>query len=138
MAGQKPDARDAYIGQRMADQRRKASLMQRSVARNFGLSAAQLQKYEKGTNRISAVHLDIIARMTGKPLDFFLRGMPRLDPVAETGFGEEKQEGYQAPDNPWAGLAETVARYVAENFPEDARRDFAAAVAALNEKLKGE
>ena len=45
MAGQKTDQRDVYIGQRIAEQRRKASLTQRRVAQSFGMSAAQLQKY---------------------------------------------------------------------------------------------
>ena len=63
MAGQKTDQRDAYIGQRIAEERRRASLTQRRVAQSFGMSAAQLQKYEKGTNRISALHLEILARM---------------------------------------------------------------------------
>lgn len=136
MAGQKPDERDTYIGQRIAEQRRRASLTQRSVAKNFGISAAQLQKYEKGTNRISAVHLDIIARMTGMPVDYFFQGMTRFDSVAVDGLGESAQAGYDA-GNPWQGLAQTVAQYVAEHFTEEARRDFAAAVKILDQKLNG-
>ena len=136
MAGQKPDDRDKYIGQRIAEQRRRASLTQRSVAKNFGISAAQLQKYEKGTNRISAVHLDIIARMTGMPVDYFFQGMTRFDAAACEGFGEDAQASYAA-GGQWQGLAEVVAQYVAEHFNEEARRDFAAAVKVLDQKLNG-
>lgn len=134
MAGQKPDDRDVFLGQRIAQERRRAALTQRSVAKSFGISAAQLQKYEKGTNRISAVHLDIIARLTGKPIDFFVQGMTRSDSVAAGGFAEQGQAAY-AGENQWEGLAEVVARHVADHFDEAGRRDFAAAVAILNQKL---
>ncbi|WP_375465947.1 helix-turn-helix domain-containing protein [uncultured Methylobacterium sp.] len=135
MAGQKTDQRDAYVGQRIAEQRRRASLTQRRVAQSFGMSAAQLQKYEKGTNRISAVHLDIFSRMTGVPLDHFFQGMPRLDDVPADGFGEERQRPY-VEGGDWQGLAEVVAQHVSEHFSESARRDLAAVVQALDRKLK--
>jgi transcriptional regulator with XRE-family HTH domain len=137
MAGQKTDARDAYVGQRIAEQRKRASLTQKRVAQSFGMSAAQLQKYEKGTNRISAIHLDTFSRMTGVPVAYFFDGMERTDDVPEFGFADERQSAYQSDPaaNPWESLAETVAQHVAEHFsPEDKRR-IAAAVQALDRKL---
>ena len=94
MAGQKTDQRDVYVGQRIAEQRRKASLTQRRVAQSFGMSAAQLQKYEKGTNRISAVHLDIFSRMTNTPMDYFFKGMPRTDDAGPEGFRDTDQSPF--------------------------------------------
>lgn len=135
MAGQKTDQRDVYVGQRIAEQRRKAALTQRRVAQSFGMSAAQLQKYEKGTNRISAVHLDIFSRMTGVPLDHFFQGMPRHDDLPTDGFGEERQRLY-VDGGGWQGLATVVARHVSEHFSDAARRDIAAAVQALDRELK--
>jgi transcriptional regulator with XRE-family HTH domain len=136
MAGQKTDQRDVFIGQRIAETRRRASLTQRRVAQSFGMSAAQLQKYEKGTNRISAVHLDIFSRMTGVPLEYFFQGMERTDDVAASGFAEEHQDTYVA-GGPWQGLADVVARHVSEHFSETAKRDFAAAVHLLDRKFNG-
>ncbi|KAB1073404.1 helix-turn-helix domain-containing protein [Methylobacterium planeticum] len=136
MAGQKTDQRDAYIGQRIAEERRRASLTQRRVAQSFGMSAAQLQKYEKGTNRISAVHLEILARMTGVPIEHFFQGMKRLDDIPLDGFGENRQQPYSG-ESEWQGLVEVVARHVDEHFSEGARRDLAAAVHALDRKLNG-
>ena len=135
MAGQKTDQRDVYVGQRIAEQRRKASLTQRRVAQSFGMSAAQLQKYEKGTNRISAVHLDIFSRMTGVPMDYFFNGMPRTDDFTPPGMGEPPQETYGR--DSLQGLAEAVARHVSETFSEDARRDVAAAIKVFERKLGG-
>ncbi|MFC6047033.1 helix-turn-helix domain-containing protein, partial [Methylobacterium hispanicum] len=126
MAGQKTDQRDVYVGQRIAEQRRKASLTQRRVAESFGMSAAQLQKYEKGTNRISAIHLDIFSRMTGVPLEYFFQGAPRLDDLQQGGFGEGRQQPYQA-EGDLQNLAEAMARRVGEHLPEAVRKDLAAA-----------
>lgn len=134
MAGQKTDQRDVYVGQRIAEQRRKASLTQKRVAESFGMSAAQLQKYEKGTNRISAVHLDIFSRMTGVPLEYFFQGAPRLDDVTATGFSDAAQQSYRAEGN-LQNLAETVARHVSDNFPDTVRRDIAAAAQLLSKRL---
>jgi len=100
------------------------------------MSAAQLQKYEKGTNRISAVHLEILARMTGVPLDHFFQGMKRLDDIPLEGFGEDRQQPYSG-EGEWQGLVEGVARHVDEHFSDASRRDLAAAIHALDRKLNG-
>jgi transcriptional regulator with XRE-family HTH domain len=134
MAGQKTDERDVYLGQRIAEQRKKASLTQRRVAQSFGMSAAQLQKYEKGTNRISAVHLDVFSRLTNVPIEYFFRGIPRLDDAGPAGMAEPPQAPLA--DGHLQELAEILGRHVAENFSEDARRDLAAAVHALDRSLK--
>lgn len=136
MAGQKTDARDVHVGQRIAELRKRASLTQKRVAQSFGMSAAQLQKYEKGTNRISAIHLETFSRMTGVPVEYFFDGLERTDDVAATGFAEAKQDLYGVRD-PWQGLVDVVVRHVIEHFSEGHRRDLAAAIHALDQKLNG-
>lgn len=136
MAGQKTDARDAHVGKRIAEQRKKAALTQKRVAQSFGMSAAQLQKYEKGTNRISAIHLDILSRMTGVPIDYFFQGLARGDDAAPAGFSEPTQRPY-AGGSEWEGLVNLVAEHVAEHFSPATRREIAAAVHALDRKLNG-
>ena len=133
MAGQKTDQRDVYIGQRIAEQRRKASLTQRRVAQSFGMSAAQLQKYEKGTNRISAVHLDIFSRMIGVPMEYFFRGMPNGEDGPD-GFAEDAQAPFV--EGGLSGLADLVGRHINETFPDDQRRDIAAAIHVLDRRLR--
>jgi transcriptional regulator with XRE-family HTH domain len=136
MAGQKTDARDVHVGQRIAARRKNAALTQKRVAQSFGMSAAQLQKYEKGTNRISAIHLDTFSRMTGTPMEHFFEDMVRLDDVPAVGFAEQPQHPYSAA-TPWQGLVDLVAKHVAEHFPESSRRELAAAIQALDRKLNG-
>lgn len=134
MAGQKTDQRDVYIGQRIAEQRRKASLTQRRVAQSFGMSAAQLQKYEKGTNRISAVHLDIFSRMIGVPMEYFFRGMPQTDDTTPDGFAEDAQAPFA--ESELAGLADLVGRHINETYTDETRRNIAAAVHVLERRLR--
>lgn len=71
MAGQPATDVDVRIGERICAARIRARLTQRTVAAAIGVSAAQLQKYEKGTNRISAIALSIIAKLSGAPIASF-------------------------------------------------------------------
>jgi transcriptional regulator with XRE-family HTH domain len=48
---------DTFIGRRIRDLRLDAGLSQTSIAKALGISFQQIQKYENGTNRISASRL---------------------------------------------------------------------------------
>ena len=137
MAGQKTDERDVHLGRRIAEHRKVAKLTQRTVAKTFGMSAAQLQKYEKGTNRISAIHLGILSRLTGVPVASFLEGIPHLDDGLPDGFSEPRQEpiAMGAEAGPLAGLASAVSRHVQANFNERDRREIAAFADILSREL---
>lgn len=71
MAGLRPTEADVRMGARLTEARRAAGLTQRTVAAAIGVSAAQLQKYERGVNRLSATSLPVIAELTGKPVAWF-------------------------------------------------------------------
>lgn len=63
---------DAHVGKRLKARRLTAGLSQTALAAVAGISFQQLQKYEKGTNRISASHLFAFAQALGcTPNDFF-------------------------------------------------------------------
>lgn len=134
MAGQKTDDRDVLLGRRIAEQRKRSKLTQRAVADSFGMSAAQLQKYEKGVNRISAIHLAILSRLTNTPVSEFLDGIPHPDPVMERGFSDSNQQQYVT--DPWSDLARAFARQFVASFSETQRRELAAAVDVLSRELK--
>lgn len=134
MAGQKTDDRDRELGKRMLEHRRKAKLTQRDVAAKFAMSPAQLQKYEKGTNRISAIHLAILSRLTGVPLAQFFEGIPGIDDVRPEGFADVEQEPL-AQTGPLAGLAIAVTRHVHANFTDHDRREIAAFADILSREL---
>ncbi len=74
--------------------------------------------------------------MTGVPLEYFFQGAPRLDDFPQNGFGETRQQPYQA-EGELQNLAEVVAQRVSEHLPESVRRDLAAAAQAFSRKLGG-
>lgn len=135
MAGQKTDERDIHLGQRMASERKRSNLTQRRVAQSFGMSAAQLQKYEKGVNRVSAIHLEILARMTGVPVGAFFEGIPHFDDVPDRGFSEDGQQSYAA-ETPLTNLALVVAKHATDHFSETKLRELASAVDLLQRELR--
>lgn len=66
---------DAEIGRRIRALRLERGLSQDTLARHLGLSFQQLQKYEKGVNRVSAGRLQAIASFLGAPVTFFYDGL---------------------------------------------------------------
>lgn len=72
-AGRKaiPDPVDVYVGQRLRKQRTLLRLSQEQLARAVGVTFQQIQKYERGSNRISASRLYDIAKVMGVPINFF-------------------------------------------------------------------
>ena len=65
------DPRDAEIGQRVRTLRLQRGLSQTELGNLITVTFQQVQKYEKGTNRISAGRLQRIAEVLGVPVAFF-------------------------------------------------------------------
>lgn len=66
---------DAYVGQRMRRRREALGVSQGRLGRYLGLTFSQVQKYEKGTNRIGAGRLYQIASFLGVPPSHFFAGI---------------------------------------------------------------
>jgi transcriptional regulator with XRE-family HTH domain len=72
MSKKNPDARDIEVGQRVRTFRLERGLSQEKLGDALGLTFQQVQKYEKGTNRIAAGRLQHIAEILGVSVtDFF-------------------------------------------------------------------
>jgi transcriptional regulator with XRE-family HTH domain len=69
---------DKYIGARMREQRVALSMSQEQLGKKLGVSFQQIQKYEKGINRVSAARLFEIC----KALNVSLSSMFERDPKA--------------------------------------------------------
>src|ERR1700728_2893390 len=63
VAGKRIDQVDKQVGNRMRMQRMVLGITQQRLAAGLGITFQQVQKYEKGTNRISASRLEAIARI---------------------------------------------------------------------------
>ena len=66
---------DLEIAQRLRAFRHHAGLTQTQVAEALGLTFQQIQKYEKGTNRIGPGKLDTLAKLFGVPVTAFYPSM---------------------------------------------------------------
>ena len=62
---------DAYVGSRISLRRSAIGLSQTALARQLGISFQQVQKYETGTNRISASRLHRVAMILGMSVESF-------------------------------------------------------------------
>jgi transcriptional regulator with XRE-family HTH domain len=69
---------DRHVGSRVRMQRMMLGMSQEKLGEAIGLTFQQVQKYEKGTNRISASRLQHIAHTLNVPVAFFFDGAPGL------------------------------------------------------------
>lgn len=71
-----PNPVDVHVGSRVRMRRILIGMSQEKLGDALGLTFQQVQKYEKGTNRIGASRLQAIANILGVPVDYFFDGMP--------------------------------------------------------------
>jgi transcriptional regulator with XRE-family HTH domain len=66
-----PDSIDVHVGARIRDRRRELRLSQSDLAKALGLTFQQVQKYERGRNRVSASKLWYIAKALDVAVQWF-------------------------------------------------------------------
>jgi transcriptional regulator with XRE-family HTH domain len=71
MSAKSPSPIDVYVGSRIRLQRNTIGMSQEKLGDGLGITFQQIQKYEKGTNRVGASRLQAIARILGVPVTFF-------------------------------------------------------------------
>lgn len=71
-----PNPVDVHVGSRVRMRRILIGMSQEKLGDALRLTFQQVQKYEKGTNRIGASRLQAIATILGVPVDYFFDGMP--------------------------------------------------------------
>ena len=89
MAKKAPNPIDKHVGSRVRMRRMMLAMSQEKLGDDLGLTFQQVQKYEKGTNRIGASRLQQISHILQVPVSFFfdgapiIAGMPRAEGVSE-------------------------------------------------------
>jgi transcriptional regulator with XRE-family HTH domain len=78
VARKAPDAVDKQVGVRVRMRRLTLGMSQQELAAALGVSFQQVQKYEKGVNRIGAGRLQKIADVLQVPITFFYEALPTL------------------------------------------------------------
>ncbi len=86
---------DVFVGQRLRELRMLAGLSQSDVASALGLTFQQLQKYERGFNRVSASRLFKLAQFFRVPVSVFFEGLEERSVAQEgaAGTGQAEDEG---------------------------------------------
>jgi transcriptional regulator with XRE-family HTH domain len=132
-----PNEVDVHVGQRLRVRRSLLGLSQEKLAEAIGLTFQQVQKYERGTNRVSAGRLFELSNVLDVPVSYF------FDQVSETigkqkalkGLSDNKQEGFENGDT--MSRKETldlVRIYYSVEDPE-ARKDILKFVKSMAEHL---
>jgi transcriptional regulator with XRE-family HTH domain len=88
MPKKSPNSTDKHVGSRVRMRRMMLEMSQTELGNDIGLTFQQVQKYEKGTNRIGAGRLHEISRILQVPISFFFEGSPR-EPGARAGAHNE-------------------------------------------------
>jgi transcriptional regulator with XRE-family HTH domain len=71
-----PDPVDIHVGQRVRMRRIQIGMSQVTLAKNIGVTFPQVQKYEKGTNRMGASCLYQVCEVLEVPIAFLFEGLP--------------------------------------------------------------
>jgi transcriptional regulator with XRE-family HTH domain len=73
-----PNPIDKHVGSRVRMRRMILGMSQSKLADGLGLTFQQVQKYEKGANRMGASRLQQISHILQIPVPFFFEGAPQL------------------------------------------------------------
>ncbi len=95
MAKKAPNPTDKHVGSRVRMRRMMLGMSQEKLGDALGLTFQQVQKYEKGTNRIGASRLQQISHILQVPVSFFFEGAPSAQiAIRADGLGEAPSPAY--------------------------------------------
>jgi len=89
----KPNPIDIHVGSRIRLRRTMIGMSQEKLGDALGITFQQVQKYEKGANRVGASRLQEISRVLNTPISFFFEDAPG-SPTAKDGFQESNTTNY--------------------------------------------
>ncbi len=92
-----PDTIDKHVGKQLKSRRSLLGLSQEKLAESVGVTFQQVQKYERGTNRISASRLFTFSKILDVSIDFFYQGMDNNEKLSSLhGMSDNDQEGFDS------------------------------------------
>ena len=95
MATKAPNPIDKYVGSRVRMRRIMLGMSQEKLGEALGLTFQQIQKYEKGTNRVGASRIQQISEILQVPVSFLFEGGP-TSTTGGNGFSEGTSPTYVA------------------------------------------
>ena len=133
----KPNPIDVQVGSRVRLRRNMLGLSQEKLGEAIGLTFQQVQKYERGANRIGASRLHELSRVLDVPVSFFFDDMdPVRAPAIPGGFAEPPADVFESDPLRRPETVELIDAYFAIDDTAVRRRllDLAKALAAESER----
>ena len=90
----KPNPIDVHVGSRVRLRRNMLGMSQEKLGEALGITFQQIQKYEKGANRVGASRLQAIATVLNVPVSFFFEDAPGENGQVIRGLSEESSTAY--------------------------------------------
>jgi len=101
-----PNPIDVHVGRRIRQRRTLLGMNQDTLAKAIGLTFQQVQKYERGANRVGSSRLFDLARVLDVPISYFFEdmeaGVAAKSPSRLMGVSESKMQAYAAEPDPLA------------------------------------
>jgi transcriptional regulator with XRE-family HTH domain len=91
-ANGEPHPVDIHVGNRVRQRRTLLGLSQEKLGEALGLSFQQVQKYERGTNRVSASRLYEMGRVLDVPVSYFFENIDAAEVASQTSGGRGAEE----------------------------------------------
>ena len=132
-----PNEMDVHVGQRLRVRRSLLGLSQEKLAESIGLTFQQIQKYERGTNRVSAGRLFELSKVLDVPVSYFFEqyGQSSQGSSGNLGLADNDQEEFKQEDVMSSKeTLELVRVYYSVEDPE-ARKDIIKFIKSMSKKL---
>ena len=135
-----PSEIDVHVGQRLRVRRSLLGFSQEKLASLVGLTFQQIQKYERGTNRVSAGRLYELSKILDVPVTYFFEQINDNN-SAKAGLSDNEQDGFEAADD--ENFSDVMTKketldlvriyYSIEN--EDTRKDIVKFIKSMAERI---
>jgi len=133
-----PDEVDIHVGQRLRIRRSLLGMSQEKLAESVGITFQQIQKYERGTNRVSAGRLFQFSRILDIPVTYFYDQFVTSTPSSQ-GLSDNKQEAFnekvEAEDIMQRKETLDLIRIYYSIDNDEARRDIMRFIRSMSERL---
>lgn len=119
----KPHPIDTFVGERVKHFRKRKKLTQTELGNELGLTFQQIQKYEKGSNRIGASRIFLLAKLLDVPVYKFFEGLElELNVTDMPGFAESPGASYVANPVPLEERNELMTAFTSVQDPATRKR----------------
>ncbi len=129
-----PNKMDVHVGQRIKVRRSLMGLSQEKLAESVGITFQQIQKYERGTNRVSAGRLFELSKILDVPVNFFFDQFDNNN--VASGMADNDQDGFQHDDIMTRKETTDLLRAYYSVEDANARKDIMKFIKSMAERLK--